>query len=108
MNDPVPAPEIQTPPEFQFYVQQNGIQKTQREFERDSIPGLQKSLSKAHDNLQRQMRINTQLYGELTVLQGRVSRYRGSTILLTSIVSGLAWEGLKYLLPIALRWLGVS
>ena len=26
----------------------------------------------------------------------------------TSIVSGLAWEGLKYLLPIALRWLGVN
>ena len=45
---------------------------------------------------------------ELGMLQGRVRRYRGSTILLTSIVSGLAWEGLKFLLPIALRWLGVN
>jgi len=62
-------PEIQTPPEFQFYVQQNGIRKTQREFERDSLPGLRKSLSTAHDNLQRQVGINTRLYASLLAAQ---------------------------------------
>lgn len=45
---------------------------------------------------------------ELGMLHARVRRYRGSTILLTSIVSGLAWEGLKYLLPIALRYFGLQ
>lgn len=45
---------------------------------------------------------------ELGMLHARVRRYHGSTILLTSIVSGLAWEGLKFLLPIALRYFGVN
>lgn len=45
---------------------------------------------------------------ELGMLHVSVRRYRGSTILLTSIVSGLAWEGLKFLLPIALRYFGVN
>jgi hypothetical protein len=65
----MPSNDIQTPAEFQFYVEQHGIRKTQREFERDSIPGLQKSLSKAHDNLHRQVGINTRLYTSLNKAQ---------------------------------------
>ena len=42
------------------------------------------------------------------MLHVSVRRYRGSTILLTSIVSGLAWEGLKFLHEIALRYFGVN
>lgn len=62
------APEIQTPPEFQFYVQQHGV-RVVREFERNSLAGLQKSLSKAHDNLAKQVGINTRLYKDLTAAQ---------------------------------------
>jgi len=58
-------PEIQTPADFQFYVQQNGL-RAQREFDRSSLQGLQKSLSKAHDNLSKQVGINTRLYAQLT------------------------------------------
>jgi hypothetical protein len=61
----MPEPEIQTPPDFQFYVQQHGVHAV-REFKRDSIEGLQKSLSKAHDNLSKQVGINTRLYAQLT------------------------------------------
>jgi hypothetical protein len=68
----MPDPEIQTPAEFQFYVQQNGVRSTRREFERGSIQGLEKSLSKAHDNLQTQVGINTRLYVSLARAQKRL------------------------------------
>lgn len=61
----MPDPEIQTPSEFQFYRQQAGV-RAQREFDRESLPGLRKSLSKAHDNLAKQVGINTRLYSELS------------------------------------------
>jgi hypothetical protein len=61
-------PEIQTPPDFQFYVQQHG-QRVIREFERGSVQGLQKSLSKCHDNLAKQVGINTRLYHQLTTAE---------------------------------------
>jgi hypothetical protein len=64
----MPDPEIQTPPEFQFYVQQHGV-RSPREFERGSLAGLQKSLTKAHDNLSKQVGINTRLYVQLTATQ---------------------------------------
>jgi hypothetical protein len=64
----MPDPNIQTPPEFQFYVQQHGM-RAAREFERGSLQGLQKSLSKAHDNLAKQVGINTRLYVLLTAMQ---------------------------------------
>jgi hypothetical protein len=61
----MPGPEIQTPVEFEFYRQQHGVRAT-REFDRESLPGLKKSLSKAHDNLSKQVGINTRLYAALT------------------------------------------
>lgn len=96
------APEIQTPPEFQFYVQQRGIHKTQREFERDSLPGLQKSLSKAHDNLQKQVGINTRLYKQLATLQESLKWERRKRWI-TTIGLMAAAEVIKVLLPLALH-----
>jgi hypothetical protein len=84
------SPDIQTPAEFQFYVEQNGLKATQREFERNSLPGLQKSLSKAHDNLQKQVGINTRLYVQLTKAERRLDRY---TIMLWILGIFLTGEG---------------
>jgi hypothetical protein len=64
----MPDSDVQTPPDFQFYVQQHGV-RVPREFERGSLPGLQKSLTKAHDNLAKQVGINTRLYVQLTATQ---------------------------------------
>lgn len=33
--------------------------------------------------------------------------YKIANIALTSVITGLAWEGLKFLFPIALRYLGI-
>ena len=98
----MPDPQIQTPPEFQFYVQQHGIQKNRREFERDSIPGLQKSLSKAHDNLQRQVGINTRLYHQLTAVENSLKWERRKRWATTAVLI-IAWEVIKVLLPLALH-----
>lgn len=84
----MPAPEIQTPPEFQFYVQQHGISKNKREFERDSIPGLQKSLSKAHDNLAKQVGINTRIYAQLLTAHRRLDRDAIKIWVLTLLLGG--------------------
>lgn len=87
----MPDPEVQTPPEFQFYVQQNGLQEfKQREFDRNTLAGLQKSLSKAHDNLHKQVRINTTLYSQLTKAERRLDRY---SIMLWILVPLVTAEG---------------
>ena len=83
------APDFQTPPEFQFYVQQNGLQELKREFDRNSLAGLQKSLSKAHDNLHKQVGINTRLYVQLTAAERRLDRYKVMLWILGLMLSGL-------------------
>jgi hypothetical protein len=97
----MPDPNIQTPPEFQFYVQQHGM-RAAREFERGSLQGLQKSLSKAHDNLVRQVGINTNLYVQLTATQRTLGWERiwrriltGAIIAQFSIIGWLVTEFLK-------------
>ena len=80
-------PDIQTPPEFQFYVQQHGL-TGKREFERNSIPGLGKSLNKAHDNLQKQVRINTLFDEKLLDAQSRLRFARGWIWVLTLTIAG--------------------
>jgi hypothetical protein len=79
-----------------------------RQYTRADGPELLRSLNEAWAKIRRLEGEGIRKDVELGMLHARVRRYRGSTILLTSIVSGLAWEGLKFLLPIALRWLGVS
>lgn len=80
-------PRSQTPSEFQFYAEQKGL-PTQREFERSSIPGLEKSLNKAHDNLQKQVGINTRLYEQVTKGERRLDRYKIMLWVLTAVVIG--------------------
>ena len=79
-----------------------------RQYTRADNPELLRSLNEAWAKIRRLEGEGIRKDVELGMLHARVRRYRGSTILLTSIVSGLAWEGLKFLLPIALRWLGLS
>jgi hypothetical protein len=64
----MPDPKIETPPEFKFYEEQHGVRRP-REFERGSIQGLEKSLSKAHDNLAKQVGINTRLHADLNAVK---------------------------------------
>jgi hypothetical protein len=82
----MPDPEVQTPPDFQFYVQQHGV-RTPREFLRGSRLGMQKSLTKAHDNLSKQVGINTRLYHDLTEAQRALRRERRWRRFLATTVS---------------------
>lgn len=79
-------PEILSPADFQFYVQQHGLQQ-KREFDRGSLAGLKKSLSKAHDNLSKQVGINTRLWYQLTAAQRQARRERRWRRVLTGTVS---------------------
>jgi hypothetical protein len=58
--------DLQTPPDFQFYVQRNGVTEFPSYSEPRSIVQLQHDLNKAHDNLKRQVRINTTINKKLT------------------------------------------
>lgn len=59
-------PEIQTPPDFQFYVQRHGVQQFPPYTEKRALPQLQLDLNKAHDNLKKQVHINTRINAQLT------------------------------------------
>ena len=85
----------------------NAIDRS-RQYTRADSYELLRSLNEAWAKIRRLESENNRKDVQIGLLHGSVRRYRGSTILLTSIVSGLAWEGLKYLLPMALRWLGVN
>ena len=97
----MPDPKIQTPTDFQFYVNQHGV-KIPREYPRDSIPGLQKSLSKAHDNLHKQVSINTRLYSHFNELQNALKWERRKRWITTAALIA-AWEVIKLLAPLALH-----
>jgi len=45
---------------------------------------------------------------EIGVLRGKIQRTKIVNIALTSIVTGLAWEGLKFVLPLIARYLGLG
>jgi hypothetical protein len=93
-------PEIQTPADFQFYVQQHDV-RAPREFERGSLQGLQKSLSKAHDNLAKQVGINTRLYAQLTRTERRLGWERVWRRILSAAVVA-AWAVILVLVKILL------
>lgn len=105
MNDPyVPT---QVPAQAVKVGTINAIDRS-RQYTRADNPELLRSLNEAWAKIRLVEQDNRRKDVALGLLHARVARYRGSVILLTSIVSGLAWEGLKFLLPIALRWLGLS
>ena len=62
----MPDPEVQTSPEFEFYVQQHGVKHFPPYTEKRTLPQLQLDLNKAHDNLKKQVHINTQINVQLT------------------------------------------
>jgi hypothetical protein len=59
-------PEVQTPPDFQFYVQRHGVKQFPPYTETRSLPQLQRDLNTAHDNLKKQVHINTRINTQLT------------------------------------------
>ena len=101
MNDP------RFPPIAQKLGTVNLIDRS-RQYTRADAGELLRSLNEAWAKIRRLEGEGIRKDVELGILHVQVRRYRGSTILLTSIVSGLAWEGLKYLLPIALRYFGLN
>jgi hypothetical protein len=56
-------PNLMEPGDLDYY-SLNGT----REFPRDSLPGLQKSLRKAHENLTKQVDVNRKLNAQIGVL----------------------------------------
>jgi len=81
-------PEIQTPSEFQFYVQQHGT-RYQPYTEKRTMEQLQADLNKAHDNLKKQVVINTKLNTRLTTTQRQLGWQRIWTRVLTASAIGL-------------------
>jgi len=67
-----------------------------REFDRSSIEGLRKSLNHAHT-------VNQALIRTIDRQEKRIGRYRVGYTTLIAIITGLAWEGVRALVPIALR-----
>jgi hypothetical protein len=67
---------------------------------------LLKSLNEAWANIRRCESSLLKKDAEIARLRDKLRSYRGGMIALTSVISGLAWEGLRYLLPIALRYVG--
>lgn len=61
-----------------------------REFDRNSVAGLRKSLSKCHD-------VNQALIRNQTALQEKLNRSQIVNVALTAIITSLAFKGLEVL-----------
>ena len=85
-----------------------GLVNRSRQYSRADAGELLRSLNEAWTKIRLLESSIARKEVELAMLHTRVARYRGGLIALTSIVTGLAWEGVKYLAPIALKWLGVA
>jgi hypothetical protein len=84
----MPEPEIQTPAEFQFYAQQHGT-RYQPYTAKRTMDQLQADLNKAHDNLKKQVGINTKLNTRLTTTQQSLRWERIWRRILTASAVGL-------------------
>jgi hypothetical protein len=87
-DDLMPDPEIKTLIESQCYQQQQPGRRYPREFDRESLKGLQKSLTQAHDRLAKQISINTRLNAQLAADERTVRML--SWILGTATASAVA------------------
>jgi hypothetical protein len=80
----------------------------ERQFDRGSWPdSIKKSFTIAHDGNRAVIRENIAMREEIRRLQGKVGWYRVKNIALTSIITALAYEGLKAIAPMIARWLGL-
>ena len=83
----------------------NAIDRS-KQYTRSDNPELLRSLNDAWSRIRTLEQSNIRKDVELGLLQGRVRSYKFLNIALTSIITALALEGLKALVPIALRWVG--
>ena len=78
-----------------------------RQYTRPDNPELLRSLNEAWTKIRLLENGRRQDARIIDGLQGRLKRYKVVNIALTSILTGLAWEGLKLIVPALLRWLGI-
>jgi hypothetical protein len=78
-----------------------------RQYTRPENPELLRSLNEAWTKIRLLENGRRQDGRIIDALQGRLKRYKVVNIALTSILTGLAWEGLKLIVPALLRWLGI-
>lgn len=85
-----------------------GAADRSRQYTSPSAPDLLHSLNTAWEKIRLLESGRRQDALVISGLRERVKRYKIINIALTSIVTGLAWEGLKLLVPALLFWLGLN
>ena len=63
-------------------------------------PEMLRSLNEAWTTIRNLQRDNTKKDTEILRLKHSVTSYKVANIALTSIITGLAWEGIRYVLPL--------
>jgi len=79
-----------------------------KQYTRADAAELLRSLNLAWTRIRQLEELNLKKDLEIGVLKRKVRNYRIANTALISIITGLAWEGLRFVLPIAARWLGLS
>lgn len=79
-----------------------------RQYTRADSPELLRSLNEAWSKIRRLEQQGAQKDLAITTLQARVRSYRFGLVLLTSIVTTLAWRGVEVLGPMLLRYFGMG
>jgi hypothetical protein len=85
----------------------NAIDRS-KQYTRSDNPELLRSLNEAWSKIRRLEQSLLQKDVEIGIMQAKVRSYRLVNTALISICTGLAWEGAKFLFPIALRWIGLQ
>jgi len=85
----------------------NAIDRS-KQYTRADNPELLRSLNEAWSKIRRLEQSVLQKDVEIGIMQAKVRSYRVANTALISIFTGLAWEGVKHLMPIVLRWLGIT
>ena len=95
------------PPQAQRVGTVNAIDRS-RQYTRADNSELLRSLNEAWAKIRLVEQDNRKKDIAIGMLHGKMARYRGGLVVLTSIITGLAWEGLKFVLPMLLRYLGLT
>lgn len=100
--------EIPPPPALAHVVGTVNAIDRSRQYTRTDNGELLRSLNTAWEKIRLVEQENRKKDLAITALHASVRRWRGSTILLTSIITGVMWEAVKLLVPMLLRYLGFS
>lgn len=95
------------PPTAQRAGTVNAIDRS-KQYTRADNSELLRSLNEAWSKIRRLEAESTKKDVRIGLVEGSNRSYRIVNSLLTSIITVLAWEGVKTLAPIALRWLGLQ